>query len=69
MLVIIEERLISDREFRKAFFNNPVRCLKDACIEPTSEIVKFLKNFDWPEIDRNVANFNEKLVLCSSSGY
>jgi len=63
------ERLVNDRNFRKEFFDDPIESLKKIGIEPTSAIVEFLTNFNWTGINKDLTSFNEKLVLCSSSGY
>ncbi len=68
VLNLLEERLINDRMFRKTFFNNPAESINNIGIKPSPALVKFLTDFDWPEIATDVEKFNEKLVLCSSSG-
>lgn len=64
----LEDYLLNDRKFRNEFFNNPIKGLESIHIKSTPEITQFLKDFNWPKVDKNVEKFNEKLVLCSSSG-
>lgn len=64
------ERLLYDTEFRTAFFNDPKRSIEKSGVKLTPEMAISLGEHDWLQIvDRNMAYFNEKLVLCASSGY
>jgi hypothetical protein len=69
ILDLIEEKLLNDRAFRKAFFDDSVTSLENLGIKQTPEIAEFIKDLEWPLVEIDVANFDEKLVLCSSSGY
>lgn len=67
LIDVLLDRLLNDKEFRQAFFINPENEAKKLDIKLDPLILKKLKNFQCPTTSTNVANFDERLVLCSSA--
>jgi len=65
---LIIDQLLNDSEIRRQFLNNPESILRQFNIHLTPEEINKIKEVNL-EIKKNMVNFNEKLVLCSSSGY
>lgn len=66
---LILNRLIDDQKFREIFFRDPQDAVQQLGIHLTSEELAALRDFDWTKTCKSMVTFNEKLVLCSSSGY
>jgi len=64
---LILDHLLTDAEFRKMFFSNPLDALRKMGISLTPEESIALNNAIKTNISEKIAEFNEKLVLCSSS--
>ena len=54
---------------RDEFFSNPELLLKNRGIFVDPEVIEIIKRVSIFNIDGERMSFNEKLVLCSSSGY
>jgi len=65
----IYEILTQSPEERKSFFVNPEKILAEKGVELDTNNLEVLKKIANLHIDKNRMDFNEKLVLCSSSGY
>ena len=66
---VIYYNIMRNPKERKEFFSNPKKVFAERGIaidKKTLELLKKIFNFN---IKKNSADFNEKLVLCSSSGY
>lgn len=64
---VLLDCLLSDRKFRKVFLKNPLMGIEKLGIKLEPNMVASLRNFHCPPLCRDVAKFNEKLVLCSSA--
>ena len=67
LMNVLLDRLLNDREFRQAFFANPECEAKKLDIKLDPLMLRELKSFQYPTISNGVANFDERLVLCSSA--
>ena len=65
---LIIDWLLNDLEIRRQFLNAPEDVLRQFNIYLTPEEINKIKEINL-EIRKDMVNFNEKLVLCSSSGY
>ena len=61
--------LISDSLFRKQFYADAELAVREAGIPLTSDEIKSLHNIRCFPHDKYLEMFDERLVLCSSSGY
>ncbi len=61
--------LIENEESRDRIFEDPARMLPNIRLKLSAEDLGILKQIGLFRILRNEKGFNEKLVLCSSSGY
>lgn len=66
---LLLDKLLNDQEFREAFFADPRDAIKGFGISLTKGEIARLMNLKWAKNNENMVAFNEKLVLCSSSGY
>ncbi len=60
--------LLESEDNRNSFFSNPINVLNNLGIEK-KEHKEIIRSFNINKSDTVDAQFNEKLVLCSSSGY
>ena len=61
--------LMQSQEKRDAFFLQPERVLLGEGIKLGARGLELLKGISTLDMDKGRAEFDEKLVLCSSSGY
>lgn len=66
---LIFDRLLSEPKVRKQFFMDPEGSLKQFNTTLAPEEINRIKNINCKAIKEDTISFNEKLVLCSSSGY
>lgn len=66
LMDVLIDRLLNEREFRQAFFANPEKEAKKFKVHLDPQILKKLRSYQCPSITKGVANFDERLVLCSS---
>ena len=67
LMDVLLDRLLDDKELRRSFFADPLVGAEKLGVSLDSEAISLLRNFQCPLVSSNVAKFNEKLVLCSSS--
>ena len=65
----ILDRLISDSEFRQLFGRSPVAAVQSAGIELQEDDIRALQELMDYVPPGGKSAFDERLVLCSSSGY
>lgn len=60
-------RLLDDKQFRKTFFKNRQSDIERFGVTLDQETRAFLEKRVCPQVSKDVARFDEKLVLCSSA--
>lgn len=60
-------RLLDNKRFRKAFFKNKPADVEKLGVALDQETRSFLEKRVCPQISKDIAKFDEKLVLCSSA--
>ncbi len=67
LMDILLNRLLNDKEFRQSFLANPIKEAEKLDIKLNPLAIRMLKNFRCPSVSTSIANFDERLVLCSSA--
>lgn len=66
---LILGQLLNNQEFRKAFFEDPKKVMEEFKVRLTKNEIDKLLSLKIINCQKNIIEYNEKLVLCSSSGY
>jgi hypothetical protein len=67
ILDVLLNRLLHDKNFRKKFFESPPSAVEKLGIKLEPETIAFLRNFRRSQVSKDIAIFDEKLVLCSAA--